>query len=157
MTTLPDPALQPIAALDVGQRRIGVAISNSLGIAQPLFTLNRTTLRADLKSLGRLLRKHACTHVVVGNPLHMSGDLSPQATRSQEFATALAAETGVTIHLWDERLTTTQAHRQLDDAGRSADRRDRKPIIDQVAAVLILQSFLDSLAHRAAHPDAPPA
>ena len=155
MTTLPDPALQPIAALDVGQRRIGVAISNSLGIAQPLFTLNRTTLRADLKSLGRLLRKHACTHVVVGNPLHMSGDLSPQATRSQEFAAALAAETGVTIHLWDERLTTTQAHRQLDDAGRSADRRERKPIIDQVAAVLILQSFLDSLAHRAAHPDAP--
>jgi len=155
MTTLPDPALQPIAALDVGQRRIGVAISNSLGIAQPLFTLNRTTLRADLKSLGRLLRKHACTHVVVGNPLHMSGDLSPQATRSQEFAAALAAETGVTIHLWDERLTTTQAHRQLDDAGRSADRRSRKPIIDQVAAVLILQSFLDSLAHRAAHPDAP--
>jgi putative Holliday junction resolvase len=74
----------------------------------------------------------------------MSGDLSPQATKAQEFAQELAAETGVTIHLWDERLTTTQAHRHLDDAGHSTDRRDRKQIIDQVAAVLILQSFLEA-------------
>jgi putative Holliday junction resolvase len=145
MPILPDPAIQRIIALDVGDRRIGVAISDELGYtAQPLFTLHRTTRRADLKSLARLLRKHACTHVVVGNPLYMSGDLSPQATKAQEFAQALAAETGVTIHLWDERLTTTQAHRQLDDAGHSTDRRSRKGIIDQVAAVLILQSFLEA-------------
>ena len=154
MPILPDPAIQRIIALDVGDRRIGVAISDELGYtAQPLFTLHRTTRRADLKSLARLLRKHACTHVVVGNPLYMSGDLSPQATKAQEFAAALAAETGVTIHLWDERLTTTQAHRQLDDAGHSADRQSRKQIIDQVAAVLILQSFLEAQRHRVAHPD----
>jgi putative Holliday junction resolvase len=147
--TLPDPSKTRIVALDVGDRRIGVAITDELGYtAQPLFTLHRTKLRADIKSLGRLLRKHACTHVVVGNPLYMSGDLSPQATKAQEFAREFAAETGVTIHLWDERLTTTQAHRHLDDAGHSADRRDRKEIIDQVAAVLILQSFLQAQIQR---------
>jgi len=141
----PDPATARIVALDVGDRRIGVAITDELGYtAQPLFTLHRTTRRADIKSLGRLLRKHGCTHVVVGNPLYMSGDLSPQAIKAQQFAQELARELHVTIHLWDERLTTTQAHRHLDAAGHSADRRGRKAVIDQVAAVLILQSFLEA-------------
>jgi putative Holliday junction resolvase len=153
MLPLPDPATQRILALDVGDVRIGVAISGELGLsAQPLLTLRRSTLRADLKSLARLVRKYAVTHVVVGNPLYMSGDLSPQALKAQSFAAVLAAELGVTIHLWDERLTTTQAHRQLDDAGRSSNRQDRKHIIDQVAAVLILESFLDARSLRASHP-----
>jgi putative Holliday junction resolvase len=98
-----------------------------------------------LKSVGRVLRKHGVTEAVVGNPLYMSGDQSPQAAKAQAFADELRAEFGITVHLWDERLTTTQAHRHLDDAGHAA--IGRKGIIDQVAAVLILQSFLEARAN----------
>src|SRR5271155_916051 len=138
-----------IAAFDVGDRRIGVAVSDPLGYtAQPLFTLHRTNPRADMKSVARVLRKHAATEAVVGNPLYMSGDQSPQAAKAQAFAEELRAEFGLTVHLWDERLTTTQAHRHLDDAGHAA--MGRKGIIDQVAAVLILQSFLEARANERA-------
>jgi putative Holliday junction resolvase len=139
-------ALVPrIIGFDVGDRRIGLAISDPLGYtAQPLFTLHRTNRRADMKWLARVLRKHAVTEAVVGNPLYMSGDQSPQAAKAQAFADDLRTEFGLTVHLWDERLTTTQAHRHLDDAGHAT--IGRKGIIDQVAAVLILQSFLEARA-----------
>jgi putative holliday junction resolvase len=138
--------LPRILGFDVGDRRIGLAISDPLGYtAQPLFTLHRAGKRADLKSVGRLLRKHGVAEAVVGNPLYMSGDQSPQAAKAQAFAEDLRVEFGITVHLWDERLTTTQAHRHLDDAGHAA--TGRKGIIDQVAAVLILQSFLDTRAN----------
>jgi putative Holliday junction resolvase len=131
-----------ILGLDVGDRRIGVAISDELGLtAQPLLTLLRRNRRQDLGSLARLVRKYGCAQVVVGNPLYMSGDISPQALKAQAFAQALQLETNVELTLWDERLSTTEAHRHLDSAGRTGNRRD---VIDQVAAVLILQSFLDS-------------
>ncbi len=134
-----------ILGFDVGDRRIGLAVSDALGYtAQPLFTLHRKNKRADMKWVGRVIRKHAVTEVVVGNPLYMSGDQSPQAAKAQAFAEELRTEFGVTVHLWDERLTTTQAHRHLDEAGHAA--MGRKGIIDQVAAVLILQSFLDARA-----------
>ena len=147
-TSKREGALVPrILGFDVGDRRIGLAISDPLGYtAQPLFTLHRTGRRADLKSVGRVLRKHGVTEAVVGNPLYMSGDQSPQAAKAQAFAEELRAEFGITVHLWDERLTTTQAHRHLDDA-RHAGGRERKGIIDQVAAVLILQSFLEARAN----------
>lgn len=135
-----------VLGLDIGDRRVGVAISGPSGTAlgmtaQPLLTLVRSTLRHDLKSLGRLIRKHNVTEVVAGNPLHMSGDLSPQAIKAQSFAEAVRQEFGLPLHLWDERLTTTEAHRQLDTLGH--EKIGRKGIIDQVAAVLILQAFLD--------------
>lgn len=131
-----------ILGLDIGDRRIGVAISDPFGtLAQPLFTLVRSTLRHDMKSIGRILRKHAVAEIVAGNPLHMSGDLSPQAEKAQSFAEAVRAEFQLPLHLWDERLTTTEAHRQLDTLGH--EKPGRKGIIDQVAAVLILQAFLD--------------
>ena len=137
-----------IMALDVGDRRIGVALSDQLGLtAQPLLTIARTNRRNDLASLRRVLRKNAIAEIVVGNPLYMSGDLSPQAIKAQNFADTLRQEFGLPLHLWDERLTTTQAHRQLDDAGHA--RLGRKAIIDQVAAVLILQAFLDHRNSRA--------
>jgi putative holliday junction resolvase len=136
-------AANRILGLDVGNRRIGVAVSDELGVmAQPVLTLTRTNRRQDLRSLARLLRKYACSEVVVGNPLYLSGDLSPQAVKTQAFAQALQEETGVRIHLWDERLSTTEAHRHLDEAGRAP--RERRAVIDQVAAVLILQAFLDA-------------
>ncbi len=153
-------AIPRILGLDVGDRRIGLALSDELGYtAQPLFTLHRAPgrngLRDDLKSIARVLRKHAIAEAVVGNPLYMSGDQSPQAARAQAFADCLRAEFGekfnLTVHLWDERLTTTEAHRHLDALGHSrapnSEGVGRKNIIDQVAAVLILQAFLESRAN----------
>jgi putative holliday junction resolvase len=132
-----------VLGLDVGDRRVGVAVSDELGLtAQPVLTLVRKNRRHDLGSLARLIRRYGCARVVVGNPLYMSGDVSPQALKAQDFAHALQLHTGVDITLWDERLSTTEAHRHLDAAGRLPS--DRRAVIDQVAAVLILQSFLDS-------------
>ena len=144
-----------VLAFDVGDRRIGLALSDELGYtAQPLFTLYRTRIRKDLKDIGRAVRKHSVTELVVGNPLYMSGDQSPQAAKAQAFADALREEFALPVHLWDERLTTTQAHRHLDEAGHTrgpgADGTGRKSIIDQVAAVLILQAFLQARENEAA-------
>ena len=154
----PEPAatqaagtVRRVIAFDVGDRRIGVAISDPLGNAQPLLTLYRKTPRADLKSIGRLLRKHAVAEAVVGNPLNMSGEVGPRARKAKEFAEQLHAELGLPVHLIDERLTTWEAHQLLDEAGHSrrgaSSRQQRKQIIDQVAAVLILQSFLEARAN----------
>jgi putative holliday junction resolvase len=132
-----------VLGLDVGDRRIGVAVSDELGLtAQPVLTLVRKNRRQDLGSLARLVRKYGCAHVVVGNPLYMSGDVSPQALKAQAVAHALELEAGVPVILWDERLSTTEAHRHLDAVGHHPG--NRRTVIDQVAAVLILQSFLDS-------------
>lgn len=142
-----------ILALDVGDRRIGLAITDALGLtAQPLFTIHRTTQRADLKSIARFVRQHGVTTLVVGNPLNANGTQSPQAAKTQAFAQVLrAAHPELTHHLLDERLTTREAHSLLDAAGhdkRSAGKSggktvDRKDLIDQVAAVLLLESFLE--------------
>src|SRR6185437_9948634 len=141
---------QRILALDVGDKRIGLAITDPLGLtAQPLFTLRRTTLRGDLKAIGRSIRQHNVTTLVVGNPLHADGTPSAQAAKAQAFAKALEAEhPTLTHHLLDERLTTREAHELLNLAGRAprsagpASRVSRTEIIDQVAATLLLESFL---------------
>jgi putative Holliday junction resolvase len=132
-----------LLGLDYGGRRIGVAVSDELGLtAQPVLTLVRKNPRQDVKSLGRLLRKFGCSAIVVGNPLYLSGDQSPQAARTQAFADTLREAFGLPVHLWDERLTSAEAHRHLDAAGRA--RTAHREVVDQVAAVLILQSFLDA-------------
>jgi len=132
-----------LMGLDVGDRRMGVAVSDPLGFtAQPVLTLVRSNRRQDLKSLIRLIRKYACQEIVVGNPLYMSGDQSPQAAKAQAFAEILREETGLPVHLWDERLTTTEAHRHLHAAGMAGS--EHRAVVDQVAAVLILQGFLDA-------------
>jgi putative Holliday junction resolvase len=101
----------------------------------------RRNQREDLRSLARLARRFAVAGIVVGNPLHLSGELSPQAARTQAFAAELGALTGLPVHLWDERLTTHAAHEILYEAGFA--RQDHRRVVDQVAATLILQSFLD--------------
>jgi putative Holliday junction resolvase len=130
-------------ALDVGAKRIGVAVSDELGLtAQPVLTLERKrNPRDDHKSLARLARRFAVAGIVVGNPLHLSGEASPRAGKTHAFAQELGALTGLTIHLWDERLTTREAHQILYEAGHA--RQDHRRVVDQVAATLILQSFLD--------------
>ena len=146
--------MSQILALDLGNRRIGLALSNSeTGIALPLFTLHRSTDRADLKSIARVIRKHAVTEVVVGLPLHASGDVSAQAAKSVAFAQSLREQhPAMEVHLLDERLTTVEAHGLLDESGSSrrtkADRKQRTAIIDQLSAVLLLESFLSISAPR---------
>jgi putative holliday junction resolvase len=129
--------------LDVGNRRIGVAVSDELGLtAQPVLTLERRrSPREDLRSLARLARRFGVVGIVVGNPVHLSGDVSSQAAKTQGFAGELGELTGLPIHLWDERLTTREAHQILYEAGHA--RQEHRRVVDQVAAVLILQSFLN--------------
>jgi putative Holliday junction resolvase len=129
--------------LDVGNRRIGVAVSDELGLtAQPVLTLERKrSQREDMRSLARLARRFEVVGIMVGNPVHLSGDVSPQAAKTQAFAAALAELSGLPIHLWDERLTTREAHQILYEAGHARQQHGR--VVDQVAATLILQSFLD--------------
>jgi putative Holliday junction resolvase len=130
--------------LDIGNRRIGVAVSDELGLtAQPVLTLvRRSSRREDLRSLARLCRRFGVVGIVVGNPVHLSGEASPQAAKTQAFATELGELTGLPIHLWDERLTTHNAHQILYEAGHA--RQEHRKVVDQVAATLILQSFLES-------------
>jgi putative Holliday junction resolvase len=132
--------------LDVGNHRIGVAVSDELGLtAQPVLTLERRhNRREDLRRLARLARRFAVAGIVVGNPLHLSGEISPQAARTQAFAAELGELAGLPIHLWDERLTTREAHQILYAAGHA--RQEHRKVVDQVAATLILQSFLDEKA-----------
>ena len=138
-----------VMALDVGKVRIGVALSDGLGLtAQPLLTVWRKTRGEDLRSLMRLIRKHEVTEIIVGNPLHISGDLSPWAARVQEFAAEVRVRSGLPVELWDERLSSQAAHEILDEAGR--DKRGRKFVIDQVAAVVILRDWMESKDQAAA-------
>jgi putative Holliday junction resolvase len=133
--------------LDVGSRRIGVAVSDELGLtAQPVLTLERrgsgpANRREDLRSLARLCRRFGVAGIVVGNPLHLSGESSPRAAKTQAFAAELGELTGLPIHFCDERLTTRAAHEILYEAGH--ERQKHGKVVDQVAATLILQSFLD--------------
>lgn len=133
--------------LDVGNRRIGVAVSDELGLtAQPVLTLARrrsgsSISREDLRSLARLCRRFGVAGIVVGNPLRLSGDESAQTVQTQAFAAELGALTGLPVCLRDERLTTREAHQVLYQAGHA--RQQHRRVVDQVAAALILQGFLD--------------
>jgi putative Holliday junction resolvase len=145
-------ALARTLALDVGNRRIGVALSDPLGYtAQPLLTIHRTTLKADLKSIARLIRRHEVATVIIGLPIHASGEASPQSAKTQAFAESLRAHLAEhldpppAIELLDERHTTADAHTILNKSNRRStaeDRQARSKLIDQVAAALILEAWL---------------
>jgi len=134
-----------VMALDVGTLRIGVALTDPLGYtAQPLLTIWRRSRGEDLRNLVRLIRKHEVTHIVVGNPLHMSGEVSAWAAKVREFAAELQRRAEIPLELFDERLTSVAAHEILNEAG--VPRQERAPIIDQVAAVVILRAWMQSQA-----------
>ena len=135
-----------ILALDVGGKRIGLALSDPLGItAQGLPNLVRKNKRTDLDALAKLAAERKVALFLVGNPLHMSGDAGRQAGWVREFADALAEHTGLPVRLWDERLTTVEAARVLRESGMGIEKRARS--IDRLSAVILLQSYLDSLAY----------
>jgi len=151
---LPNPARY--LGLDVGSRRIGVAVSDEMGLtAQPVLTLERrgsgpANRREDLRSLARLCRRFGVAGIVVGNPLHLSGESGPRAAKTQAFAAELGELTGLPIHFCDERLTTRAAHEILYEAGH--ERQKHGKVVDQVAATLILQSFINARGERANAP-----
>jgi putative Holliday junction resolvase len=128
--------------LDLGAARIGVAVSDPEGrMAVALGTVH-TGAPHDLRAIAALVRDHDIARVVVGEPLLMSGEAGEAAQHAREFAAALRAVLDVPIELFDERLSTVEAERRLADAG--VDGRRRRGVVDQVAATVILQAYLDA-------------
>src|SRR5205823_445484 len=110
-------AILRILALDFGKRRIGLAISDELGItAQGLETLERTNIREDIDRLEQLISARGVSLILMGNPLHMSGSEGRQTQHARDFAERLSARTGVNVEFWDERLTTVAAQRVLKES-----------------------------------------
>jgi len=133
-----------ILALDLGKKRIGMAVSDPLGItAQGLPNLVRTTKRADLAELIRQVEEWDAGLILIGNPMHMSGVEGRQSAWVREFAGELTERAGRPVQLWDERLTTVEASRVLRSSGISIEKRARA--VDRLSAVILLQSYLDSL------------
>jgi putative holliday junction resolvase len=132
-----------ILGLDVGSRRIGVAVSDPLGItAQGLETLQRRNKRLDFEALERIIRENEVREIVVGLPLRMSGAEGTQSEKMQDFAEELRKRFRLTVHLWDERLTSAEANRVLRETELSIGKRAKA--VDRMAAVLILQGWMES-------------
>ncbi len=132
-----------ILAIDYGSRRMGLAISDPLGItAQGLETLERKNKHSDFGRLERLLREYQVREIVLGYPLRMSGQEGTQSQKVAEFAEELRRRFALPVHLWDERLTSAEANRLLREAELSIQKRAQA--VDRMAATLILQSWLQA-------------
>ena len=130
--------------LDLGSKTLGVAVSDAMGwTAQGLETIkiNEATKDFGIKRLGEIIQEYEVTKIVLGFPKNMNGTIGPRGEASQDFATYLEKKFKLPVFLWDERLTTMAAERVLIEADVS--RRKRKKVIDKMAAVMILQGFLD--------------
>lgn len=140
--------LQPrVLGLDVGSKTIGLAISDPLGFtAQGLPTVRRTNKRTDFEQLARVIHEYEVAQIVVGYPLRLSGIEGTQSLKMQLFAEELRKKFKLPVHLWDERLTSSQANRVLRDAQLSIKKRGEA--VDRMAAVLILQSWMEANAIR---------
>lgn len=126
-----------VMALDWGTRRIGVAVSDGLGLAaHGLPTLVRRNIRSDLDALAALIRERSIETVVIGHPLHLDGRESPASRRAAKFARRLARHAHVETRLWDERLTSWAAEELLGNRPR------KRGATDQMAAILLLESYL---------------
>ena len=129
--------------LDIGSKRIGLALSDELGItAQGLPTLNRTTSGNDIRKLLEIVSQHKVEKIVIGLPKNMNGTLGKSAEQVLTFIQEMKVKTAIPVDLWDERLSTIAVTRTLVSANVS--RRRRKEVVDKLAAVYILQGFLDS-------------
>ena len=132
-----------VMGLDVGTKTVGVAVADELGFtAQPITVIRRSNLKADLSELIRLAQDREVDRFVIGLPLNMDGSEGPRALATRKFGDALAKASSLTIIYQDERLTTVAAERSLLEADVS--RSKRREVIDQVAASLILQGWLDA-------------
>jgi len=139
------PSQGRVLGLDVGSRRIGIAVSDPLGItAQGLETLQRTNKRQDFEHLRRVIDQYEVREIVVGLPLRMSGAEGTQSEKMRAFAEELAKMFKLPVHLWDERLTSAEANRFLRETELSIEKRGKA--VDRMAAVLILQSWMEQRA-----------
>ncbi len=136
-----------IMGLDYGSKTVGVAVCDPLGItAQTVETIVRESenkLRQTLARIEELVRQYEIEEIVLGYPKNMNNTIGERAKKSEEFKAALERRTGLPVVLWDERLTTVAAERVLVESGVRRERR--KDHVDQIAAALILQGYLDSL------------
>jgi len=140
-TAVPIAERKRILAIDYGQKRMGLALSDELQMtAQPLATLVRTNRRNDLRRLRELVRVHGVARILVGHPLHLDGTSSPMAAEAARFAARVKKELGVPVELVDERLTTWDAARTLRHTGS----RGKRPAkADDVAAAILLREYLE--------------
>ncbi|HPD60211.1 MAG TPA: Holliday junction resolvase RuvX [Thermodesulfobacteriota bacterium] len=133
--------------LDIGSKRIGLALSDELGItAQGLTTLTRTTPGNDIRKLLEIAGQHRVEKIVIGLPKNMNGTLGKSAEQVLSFIQVMKEKTAIPIDVWDERLSTVAVNRTLISA--NVRRRHRKEVVDKLAAVYILQGFLDSYTQR---------
>ena len=142
-----------ILAVDLGSRRIGLALSDPLGLtAQGLETMERRNKRQNMNYLKSLARRHGVKLILIGDPMNMDGSRGPAAEAAEAFAASLRNHVEAEVRLWDERLTTVEADRVLREAG--VRREERAKRVDQVAAVVLLESFLQTqrtASHAAGH------
>jgi putative Holliday junction resolvase len=135
--------MKRLVGLDVGDATIGVAVADELGLtAQGIGVVRRSSLGADMRHLEEMLASYQPDRFVVGLPLNMNGSVGPQARKVQAFADALARHFGVEVDTWDERLSTAAVTRTLVEADVS--RARRRQVVDKLAAVFILQGYMDS-------------
>ncbi|HIV41891.1 MAG TPA: Holliday junction resolvase RuvX [Candidatus Mediterraneibacter guildfordensis] len=139
-----------IMGLDYGTKTVGVAVSDPLGItAQAVETITRkeeNKLRKTCARIEALIAEYGVERIILGFPKHMNNDIGERAEKALEFRDMLARRTGLEVVMWDERLTTVSAERTLMESG--VRRENRKKHIDQIAAVFILQGYLDMLSMR---------
>ena len=137
------PVKGRVLALDLGKKRIGLALSDALGItAQGLPTLQRTTLRADVAELERIASEYDVSLILMGLPLHMDGKEGRQVQYTREFAQYLTGRTGRPVQFWDERMTSVEAGRVLRDSGISIAKRAKA--VDRLSAQILLESYLST-------------
>ena len=131
-----------IMGLDIGDKTIGVAVSDLMGMtAQGIKTIKRTSKKNDIEEIKQIIKEKQVNLIVSGLPKNMNGTVGPQVEKVQKFCELIKEETGLEIEFWDERLTTVAAEKTLITADVS--RKKRKNVIDMMAAVLILQGYLD--------------
>ena len=141
------PRSTRILSIDFGSRRIGLAVTDELGLtAQGLPTLHRTNKQNDFNHLRRTIKQYAIGEIVMGLPLRMSGEHGIQSDKVEAFAEELRKRFKLPVHLFDERLTSVEANRVLSETEMSG--RRRTEVVDQLAAVLILQAFMEFRSSR---------
>lgn len=131
-----------IMGLDIGDKTIGVSVSDLMGItAQPIKTIKRVSKKKDIEELKNIIKEKEVTKIVSGLPKNMNGTLGPQGEKVIKFCELLESETNIKIDYWDERLSTVYAEKSLIEGDIS--RSKRKKVVDMLAAVIILQGYLD--------------
>lgn len=132
-----------VLGLDYGEARIGVSVSDALGmLATPLDTICEKDRQKQLEKTAEVARLHGAEKLVVGYPKHMDGTVGHRAVYTEEFAKELSSMLNIPYVMWDERLSSTEAHRILESGGVSGKKRKTK--VDKIAAVIILQGYLDA-------------